>query len=147
MSLPRKGIAYEFYITLIDTLDSTKFKVNPTIAAGDFQVSKDGGTFVNLATLPVVTPAGGRIVKISLSALEMDADNVNGQGVDVAGDEWQEVVCAIEYQADILITELHKLQGLLLGSPMTVTPASRSVDGIDLAITGDGETTTTVERQ
>jgi hypothetical protein len=44
-------------------------------------------------------------------------------------------------------TELHKLQGLTLGKPMTVTPTSRIVDDVELAITGDGETTSTVERQ
>ena len=45
------------------------------------------------------------------------------------------------------LLELYKLAGLALGLPMTVTPASRNVDDIELEITGDGETTTTVERQ
>ena len=92
MALPKKGVAYVDYITLIDTLDPSKFKANPTIAAGDFQISKDGGAFVNLATLPVVTPAGSRTVKLSLSATEMDANNINVQAIDVAGDEWGEVI-------------------------------------------------------
>jgi hypothetical protein len=48
---------------------------------------------------------------------------------------------------DTEIDELHKLQGLKEGSPMTVTPTSRTVDDIDLEITGDGENTTTVTRQ
>lgn len=45
------------------------------------------------------------------------------------------------------IEELYKLQGLKLGSPMTVTPTSRVMDDISLAITGNGETTTTVTRE
>lgn len=58
-----------------------------------------------------------------------------GEGVWEAND--------VETQVD----ELHKLQGLKVGSPMTVTPTTRTVDDIDQDITGDGETTTTVERQ
>ena len=44
------------------------------------------------------------------------------------------------------IKELHKLQGLKRGFPMTVTPTSRQVDDISQTISGDGETTTTVTR-
>jgi hypothetical protein len=42
--------------------------------------------------------------------------------------------------------ELHALAGLKSGSPMTVTPTTRTADGITLNITGDGTTTTTVTR-
>ena len=45
------------------------------------------------------------------------------------------------------VSEMHKLQGLKSGSPMTVTPTSREVGDISLAITGDGKTTSTVTRQ
>jgi hypothetical protein len=48
---------------------------------------------------------------------------------------------------ETMLAELHKLQGLLAGKPMTVTPDSRTVDDIDLDITGDGEISTTVTRQ
>lgn len=44
------------------------------------------------------------------------------------------------------VNELYKLQGLSLGNPMTVTPTTRNVDNISLTISGDGTTTTTVER-
>lgn len=47
---------------------------------------------------------------------------------------------------DTRLTELHRLQGLESGSPMTVTPTSRSVTGVTQTISGDGETTTTVTR-
>ena len=46
-----------------------------------------------------------------------------------------------------LADELHKLQGLSSGNPMTVTQTARTVGGISLAISGDGTTTTTVTRQ
>lgn len=42
--------------------------------------------------------------------------------------------------------ELYALQGLQAGSPMTVTPTSRTVGSITLAISGDGTTSTTVTR-
>lgn len=98
MALPKKGVAYVDYITLKDTLDPSKFKVNPTIVAGDFQISKDGGAYVNLATLPVVTPAGSRTVKLSLSDAELEGGNINVQALDVAGDEWQEVIISYNTQ-------------------------------------------------
>jgi len=46
-----------------------------------------------------------------------------------------------------LVDELHKIQGLDSSNPMTVTPTTRVAGSIDLEITGDGETTTTVTRQ
>lgn len=45
-----------------------------------------------------------------------------------------------------LVQELHALQGLTTGVPMTVTPTSRVAGSITLTISGDGTTTTTVER-
>lgn len=50
-------------------------------------------------------------------------------------------------QIKTLTDELHRLQGLKLGEPMTVTPTSRVSGDIELVISGDGVTTTTVERQ
>jgi hypothetical protein len=45
-----------------------------------------------------------------------------------------------------LVDELHRLQGLNAAEPMTVTPTSRTAGDINLEITGDGITTTTVTR-
>lgn len=50
-------------------------------------------------------------------------------------------------QIQTLVDELHKLQGLDAANPMNVTPTSRTAGSINLEITGDGETTTTVTRQ
>jgi hypothetical protein len=96
MALPKKGVAYEFFLSLVDALDAESFLADPTIAAGDFQISKDGGAFANLATLPVVEPSGSIGVKISLSAGEMDADKVMVQGIDQAGNEWFDVMVFID---------------------------------------------------
>ena len=92
MSQPQKGIAYEFFISLTDIFDPVFFIANPTIAAGDFKVSKDGGALVNLTTLPVVAPALSNVVKVNLSALEMGGDKIVVTGKDALGDEWGDIL-------------------------------------------------------
>ena len=87
---PKKNVAYTFNIGLIDSASRPKFKANPTIAAGDFVISKDEGTAVNLATLPVVGTFT-TTVKIVLSAAEMNGDRIVVYCKDVAGGEWDEV--------------------------------------------------------
>ena len=99
MATPKKGVAYAFYVALEDVANPGKFKVNPTIAAGDFQVSTGGAAFGNLATLPVVTPAGSTAVKVILSASEMNGDEVTVQCIDVAGDEWADQLITIDNDA------------------------------------------------
>jgi hypothetical protein len=86
-SSPRKGEAYIFYVGLIAQADGT-IKANPTLAAGDVTISKDGGNFANLATLPDAEPNAGKAVRVQLSATEMNADNIVIIFADVAGAEW-----------------------------------------------------------
>ena len=76
------------YIALRSQADSTIHKVNPTLAAGDFLISKDGGATASLNTLPTVTPAGGAQVKVTVSSTETGADNASLQWHDVSGAEW-----------------------------------------------------------
>lgn len=45
-----------------------------------------------------------------------------------------------------LVDELHKIQGLSVGNPMTVTPTSRTAGTVAQTISGDGENTSTVTR-
>lgn len=93
---PVKNEDFIFYIALEDYTNPGNFDVNPTIAAGDFQVSKDGGAFANLSTLPAVEPASSRMVKVTLSATEMNADNVVIQGVDqTSPKEWADIIISI----------------------------------------------------
>jgi hypothetical protein len=73
---PVKGEDFETSIGLEDMSTAGRLRANPTIDAGDFQVSKDGGSFANLATLPTVTPASGRAVRVQLSSTEMNADKI-----------------------------------------------------------------------
>ncbi len=149
MAAPVKGQAYVFYITLVDDLSPNKFKVDPTITAGDFQVSLDGSAFVNLGTLPVVTPAGSRTVKVSLSIAEMTADNINVLGID-PDEEWQEMVFTIEptlTDTESMLKDLWQNEGLDITEPMAVTPTSRVAGDVNLALGGDAVNLTTVTRQ
>lgn len=96
MASPKKNVAYEFDIGLVDASDTGSFKANPTIAAGDFKVSTANGAFGNLATLPVVSPAASVSVKINLSQAEMNGDKIVVHCKDAAGAEWDSVYIFID---------------------------------------------------
>lgn len=98
MPSPRRGFAYEFYSTVTSRLDGRIFQVSPTIISGDFQISKDGGAFVNLANIPTVTPSGTQSIHFSLTATEMEADKILIMGVD-SGDEWSDFETFIDIDA------------------------------------------------
>lgn len=105
---PLKGTEYIFYISLASQSQSNTFQANPTIASGDFKVSIDGGALANLATLPAVTPAASKMVKVTLSTSEMNGDNVTFVGSDAAGAEWKDIVVNIQTatnQFDSLATQ------------------------------------------
>lgn len=70
---------------------SNNYEVNPTLAVGDAKISKDGGAFANLATLPDVYPAGGRAVRITFSAAELQCKQATVQIIDqTSPKEWED---------------------------------------------------------
>lgn len=77
-----------FYICVVSQANPNTFQSSPTIAAGDFKVSIDGGALTNLTTLPVVTPAASKMIKITLSQAEVNGDNITVVWSDAAGAEW-----------------------------------------------------------
>ena len=93
---PVKNEAFVLYVALGSMSDGASFKTNPTIASGDWKLSKDGGALTDLATLPVVAPAGSMLVKVELSASEMNADVVSIVGIDqTIPKEWADFVLSI----------------------------------------------------
>jgi hypothetical protein len=93
---PVKGEAFQVRVSLADAANPPNFKANPTIAAGDFKVDKDGAGLNDLATLPTVSPAGSVLVVINLSATEMNADVVTLVCIDqTATKEWCDLVISI----------------------------------------------------
>ena len=96
---PKKNTAFILYVGLEDQANAGLFKAAPTLAAGDFKVSIDGGALNNLTDLPTVTPTGGRMVKITLTAAEMNGDNVTVVCSDAAGAEWYDLIVNLQTTA------------------------------------------------
>lgn len=96
---PKRATQFITYIGLPSQTSTASFQSNPTIAAGDFKVSIDGGALANLATLPAVTPASSKMVKITLSTSEMTGDNITVVCSDAAGAEWCDVIFNIQTAA------------------------------------------------
>jgi hypothetical protein len=93
---PIKNEDFIIRVSLADMSATGSFKSNPTIAAGDFKVDKDGGGLTNLNTLPIVDPSGSVLVKINLSSTEMNADVVTVVGIDqTSPKEWADFVVSI----------------------------------------------------
>lgn len=138
MSVPVKGEAYTFYLTLVSVAASNTFQVNPTIASGDFQVSIDGGAFTNLSTIPVVSPAGSVGVLVSLSATEMDGDKLQVVGVDASGAEWLDVAAFLDVPAGSEETVVDILEGDHTESfdRLTIKKKSTQIVLVDKQISG-----------
>ena len=103
MSEPKKNTAFTFDVALVDASARPDFKAAPTLATGDFKVSKDGGAFANLGTLPTVSPAAGTNVSVALALGEMDADRVVVQCIDqTSPKEWDDVIITIQTLTDTL---------------------------------------------
>lgn len=96
---PKKNTAYEFWVSLVSQADTKIFQAAPTLAAGDAKVSIDGGAEANLATLPSVSPAGSKRVKVNLSAAEMNGDNIQVTFSDAAGGEWCDLTVNLQTTA------------------------------------------------
>lgn len=96
---PKKNTEYIFYVSLRQQADTKLMQANPTIATGDFQVSTDGGALSDLDTLPTVSPASSEMVKVTLSATEMNGDNVTVLASDAAGAQWCDLTVNIQTAA------------------------------------------------
>lgn len=89
------GEALEFYVALTNR-STGQLQANPTLASGDVTLSKDGGAFANLGTLPTVTPTSGRGVKVTMTATERQASSSLLLFVDQSGAEWNDLAVLIQ---------------------------------------------------
>jgi len=127
-------------------------KVSPPIEIDLNNASLSIGGWKGNMKLVNKTGSGTNYVELMAGTVEIDSTCVAGtiviagvgSVVDNSGAGCTVVTNGLLDSAEV--TDLWKLQGLKEGSPMTVTPTSRSVDGIDQEITGDGENLTIVER-
>ena len=93
---PVKNQDFEIQVCLEDYANPGNFKVNPTLAAGDVKVVKDGGASANVTTLAAVEPASGVFVTLFLSATEMNADVVSVSFIDqTSPKEWSDLMISI----------------------------------------------------
>ena len=88
------GLAHSFYVVL-PAASGSDYQSNPTIAAGDFKISKDGGAFANLTTLPTVSPASNVQVLIALSATETECTRLVVTAIDTATKQWRDNAWAL----------------------------------------------------
>lgn len=95
----KKNVAFVMYVGLVDQADTKLFKANPTLAAGDVKVSIDGAALANITTLPDAEPDSGKLVRVQLSADEMNGDNIQVVFSDAAGAEWCDLIVNIQTTA------------------------------------------------
>lgn len=70
-----------------------------TIAAGDVKISKDGGAFANITNLP--SHIGSGIYKLTLTAVEMDADRIAVTVIDqTVPKDWEDQAILIATYQD-----------------------------------------------
>lgn len=96
---PKKNTAFTFYVSLVSQANTKIMQANPTLAAGDVKVATDDGAPANLTTLPVVDADFTKRVKVSLSATEMNGDNITVIFSDAAGAEWCDLTVNIQTTA------------------------------------------------
>ena len=96
---PKINTAYIFYVSLVSQANTKVFQANPTLAAADFNVATNDGAPGALATTPAVDADFTKRVKISLSASEMNGDNVTVICSDAAGAEWCDLAINIQTTA------------------------------------------------
>lgn len=102
MPAPRKGSPHTFYVSLVSQADTRLFQANPTLAAGDVKVATDDGAPANATTLPAVDADFTDRVKVSLSAAEMNGDNVTVIFSDAAGAEWCDLTVNVTTEPVVL---------------------------------------------
>lgn len=143
---PKKNTAYECYVALVSQANTKIVQISPTMAAGDVKVSTDNGTSSNITTLPVIG-TNTRVLKVNLSAAEMNGNNVTVIFSDAAGAEWCDLVLNIQTSArqiddlatptNITAGTIATVSGNVNGSVGSVAGAVGSVTGAVGSVTGN----------
>jgi len=122
----KKNTAFITYVGLPSHDNALVLQANPTLAPGDVKVAIDDGAPANLATLPVVDADFTKRVKVSLSAAEMNGDNITVIFSDASGGEWCDLLINIQ-TADRQINDL----------PTTTEFEARTIASADYTIVSD----------
>ncbi|NIS51241.1 MAG: hypothetical protein GWN94_09065, partial [Phycisphaerae bacterium] len=101
-------------------------------------MSKDGGSYANLTTLPAVTPASSVSVKVTVSATEMNADNITIAFIDAAGSEW----CDLFINLQTVANQIDDLSTFDVSSDTVdvgkISGDSTAADNLELMYDGTG---------
>lgn len=133
------GVARDFYAPVV-AAGAQNLQANPTIAAGDWQRSIDGGAFANMDTLPVVTPAAGVDIKFALSITELSGKILRVVGIDVAGTEWEDNSFTFETYGHKDAQHPHKNRVIGLKEVTATQVKEYALDGTTLLVTWDKTT-------
>ena len=129
----KKNTAYITYVGLVSKANASVLQANPTLAVGDVKVAIDDGAPANLATLPAVDADFTKRVKVSLSAAEMNGDNISIIFSDAAGDEWCDLIVNIQTVAN----QIDDLQTGLADIPTVAEFEARTLPSADYTIVSD----------
>lgn len=120
------------------------WRVRPMESSHNLTIT--GNLFVEGGGVPVVPTLGTFQVNVNYTV------PVQAQGISTSGSTGPtaaEIAAAVrsDMAVELLrIVELAKLHGLVIGADLVVTPTSRTAGDIAQVITGDGLTTSTVQR-
>lgn len=101
---PIKNTSGSFEVSLVDQDATSTFKANPTLAAGDVTRNKDGGSFGNITSLPTAIDSG-KVLTVTLTADERNADRICVLFSDAAGDQWQDLLVTINTVAATTVSD------------------------------------------
>ncbi len=112
-------------------------------------LSKNGSTFVE--TVLDISEVGFGWYSITLSTADTNTIGDLVLHLEAAGADPTDIIISIigtsTPELHTYLDELHTIAGLKVGSPSTTTQSSWNAGAISIAITGNGETTTTMTRQ
>ncbi len=141
----RYGISYDLYFTMV-VAGETNLAVTGdwTPATGDTKISKDGGTVANTTNNPAIVAGTGSVIwKLTLTATEMEADQIQVQIVDSA-------TKAVEDNAFSITTEMtghmEAMQAIFVGEVDTATFTSTTTEFEALKLWPDVTEPTTADR-
>lgn len=112
-------------------------------------LSKNGGAFSEITTSVLSVGYGWYNISLDPSHTDVIGDLV--LHVEAVGADPTDVLLLVSgYSNDeiaVMINELHTIQGLNISAPSTTTTTSWVAGDIEIAISGNGETSTTMTRQ
>lgn len=124
------------------------WKIKPQEANHTLTIN-DGILLVNGGGDPFINTIGAYTVRINYQQPVQAISFSTGSAPYVIPPTAEEIRQELDSNSifSLKVDELHKIQGLDINNPMEVTTSTRTAGDIELKISGNGETFTSVERQ